>query len=73
MKALGLVRISQKINSVRILGATIWAEINRESFSMFFFLQLYYFSGEHFKSCTNFHGGFSRKPPRYKGAFLPLK
>ena len=38
MKALGLVRISKKKNFViRILGATIWVEKSRESFSMLLF------------------------------------
>ena len=32
MKVLGLVTISKKKNSVRILGETIWFEKNRESF-----------------------------------------
>ena len=37
MKALGLVRISKKTNSVRILDEIIWAEKYREHFSKFLF------------------------------------
>ena len=42
---------TQKTNSVRILGATIWVEKKSWKFFHAVFLQVCYFSVEYFNSC----------------------
>ena len=56
MKALALVRISKLQNQFEFCVQQFgWKNIVKV-FLCFFFLQVCYFSGEHFNSCTIFHG-----------------
>ena len=47
----------QETNSVRNLSAIIWVE--KSMLLAKKYLQVCYFSDEHFNSCKNFHGGNS--------------
>ena len=47
------VKDIQKTNSVRIFGSTIWV---KKRFVLVVFLQVWYFSNEHFNGSKMFHG-----------------